>query len=57
MVSSIENNKNLETFYALNKKLETKAVVRVFYERGRGKLSKDKFVEVLPNDNVQPKDN
>ena len=54
MVSSIENNKNLETFYALNKKLETKAVVRVFCERGRGKLSKDKFVEVLPNDNVQP---
>lgn len=43
MVSSIENNKNLETFYALNKKLETKAVVRVFCERGRGKLSKDKF--------------
>lgn len=45
MVSSIENNKVVNEFYCLNKKLGTKPVIRVFCERGRGKTSKSKFIE------------
>lgn len=46
MVLSIENEKYVEQFYQLNKKLNTKPIVRVFAARGRGKKVKDKFLNI-----------